>query len=61
MNEGRERFKTIDFRYSNNFKNIFDLYINNSIIAKKRLGTVAVTDSMTEFALGECAMVQNGN
>ena len=53
--------KHITFKYSDQLKNIFDLYINNSIIDRKRLGTVAVTDSMAEFALGECAMVQNGN
>ena len=56
-----EGYKTIDFRYSENFKNIFDLYINNSVSDKKQLGTVDVTQSMAEFALGKCAMVQNGN
>ncbi len=54
-------YKTIEFRYSDNFKNIFDLYINNSTTEKNRLGTVDVTSSMAEFALGRCAMVQNGN
>ncbi len=54
-------YKTIDFRYSENYKNIFDLYINNSTTDKKQLGTVDVTSSMAEFALGKCAMVQNGN
>ena len=54
-------YKTIDFKYSDNFKNIFDLYINNSTMDKKKLGTVDVTSSMAEFALGKCAMVQNGN
>ncbi len=54
-------YKTIEFRYSDNFKNIFDLYINNSTTDKKQLGTVDVTSSMAEFALGKCAMVQNGN
>ena len=56
-----EEYKEIDFRYSDNFKNIFDLYINNSVSDKKQLGTVDVTASMAEFALGKCAMVQNGN
>lgn len=54
-------YKSIEFRYSDNFKNIFDLYINNSTTDKKQLGTVDVTSSMAEFALGKCAMVQNGN
>ncbi len=53
--------KTINFQYSDNYKNIFDLYINNSTVAPKLLGTKQVTDSMTEFALGQSAMVQNGN
>lgn len=53
--------KEIDFKYNENFKNIFDLYINNSITDSKLLGSKTVTDSMAEFALGEVAMVQNGN
>ena len=56
-----EDYKAIDFTYSDNFKNIFDLYINNSTTDKKQLGTLDVTSSMAEFALGKCAMVQNGN
>ncbi len=52
---------TIDFTYADNFKNIFDLYINNSTVAPKLLGSYQVADSMAEFALGKCAMVQNGN
>lgn len=51
----------IAFTYSDNFKNIWDLYINNSTCAPGLLGSKAVTDSMAEFALGQCAMVQNGN
>lgn len=51
----------LEFTYSDNFKNIFDLYINNSTCAPTLLGSKSVTDSMAEFALGECAMVQNGN
>lgn len=51
----------VEFKYSDNFKNIFDLYINNSSTDKKLLGSKSVNDSMAEFALGEVAMVQNGN
>ena len=47
--------------YLENFKNIFDLYINNSTTDKKVLGSKVVDESMAEFALGQCAMVQNGN
>lgn len=53
--------KKINFEYSDNFKNIFDLYTDNSTVDKKLLGSKLVDESMAEFALGECAMVQNGN
>ncbi len=53
--------KSIEFKYSDNFKKIFDLYINNSVTDKKKLGSKIVDESMAEFALGQCAMVQNGN
>lgn len=56
-----ETYKEVDFRYANEFKNLFDLYINNSTTDPKLLGSVQVADSMAEFALGKCAMVQNGN
>ncbi len=51
----------IVYKYAENFENIFDLYINNSITSKGLLGSKSVADSMAEFALGEVAMVQNGN
>lgn len=53
--------KTITFQYSDEYKNIFDLYLDNSVTDKKLLGTITVDDSMAEFALGKSAMVQNGN
>ena len=51
----------IDFTYANQYKNIFDLYINNSTCEPTLLGSKTVSDSMAEFALGKAAMVQNGN
>ena len=51
----------LQFKYTDNYKNIFDLYINNSTCKPTLLGSKTVTDSMAEFALGKCAMVQNGN
>ena len=51
----------LELTYGENFKNIFDLYINNSTVAPGLLGSKSVTDSMAEFALGQVAMVQNGN
>ena len=56
-----DQTKTITFQYSDNFKNIFDLYLNNSTIEPSKTGTKTVNDSMAEFALEKCAMVQNGN
>ena len=53
--------KEIKFQYSDNFKNIFDLYLNNSTTESTLLGSKSVDDSMAEFALGQSAMVQNGN
>ncbi|MEG0014203.1 MAG: ABC transporter substrate-binding protein [Cellulosilyticaceae bacterium] len=51
----------IDFTYEENYKNIFDLYIKNSASEPGLLGSKSVDDSMAEFALGQVAMVQNGN
>lgn len=53
--------KKITFDYADNFKNIFDLYLNDSVIPAKSAGIKTVTDSMAEFALEDCIMVQNGN
>ena len=52
---------TITFKYSNQMKQIFDLYIHNSCTPVTLIGSKSVDDSMAEFALGQCAMVQNGN
>ncbi|MBE6749998.1 MAG: ABC transporter substrate-binding protein [Ruminococcaceae bacterium] len=51
----------VTYKYSKNFENLFDLYINNSVTSKNLLGSKSVADSMAEFALGDAAMVQNGN
>ena len=56
-----EQTGTVEFRYAEQFKAIFDLYTDNSVTEKKLLGSKTVTDSMAEFALEQCAMVQNGN
>lgn len=53
--------KKINFKFSNEYKNIFDLYINNSTTDKKMLGSKLVDESMSEFSLEKCVMVQNGN
>lgn len=51
----------ITFQYSKNYKDIFDLYLNNSTVEPTMTGSKAVNDSMAEFALGQAVMVQNGN
>ncbi len=52
---------TMQMKYAQNLQQIFDLYTDNSVTDKKLLGSKTVSDSMAEFALGQCAMVQNGN
>ena len=52
---------TFEFQATENFKNLFDLYLNNSATSKGLVGSMADADSMAQFALGQCAMVQNGN
>lgn len=61
MDKGISDSETLDFSYANNFRNIFDLYINNSCTPKSHLASKTVNDSMEEFALEKVAMVQNGN
>ncbi|AZK48499.1 ABC transporter substrate-binding protein [Paenibacillus lentus] len=51
----------VQFKYNEYYKNIFDLYTNNSVTKGTLLGGKSVADSMAEFALGQVAMVQNGN
>ena len=53
--------KEFAFENDDAFKNIFDLYLNNSSTDKKLIGSKSVNDSMAEFALGKVAMVQNGS
>lgn len=59
--DGVQDKENLAFTYSDNFKNIFDLYLNNSCTDPKQLGAKSVDDSMAEFALGKVVMVQNGN
>ena len=54
-------FSDFSFKYSENFKKLFDLYLENSTVPRSALGTKTVADSMAEFALEKCAMVQNGS
>lgn len=61
LDKGISDSDTLDFTYSNNYRNIFDLYINNSCTDRTNLASKTVNDAMEEFALGKAAMAQNGN
>ncbi|AWE43076.1 MULTISPECIES: ABC transporter substrate-binding protein [unclassified Actinobaculum] len=52
---------TVEMTYGDNYKDIFDLYLTDSTISASQAPAKLVTDSMSEFALGKAAMVQNGN
>ena len=54
-------FAEIQFTHGDKYRNIYDLYLNNSVTDPKLVGSKTVRDSMAEFALAKCVMVQNGN
>ncbi len=54
-------FSDFEFTHSERFRKLFDLYLENSTVPATSLGTKTVADSMAEFALEKCAMVQNGS
>ena len=51
----------LELTYSDDYKQIFDLYLNNSTVKPSAAAAKSVTDSMADFALGKCVFVQNGN
>ena len=51
----------MEFLYGDNYRNLFDLYLQNSTVKPSLAPARAVSDSMAEFATGKAAMVQNGN
>ena len=59
--DGVDNLDEIKFTYNKNFKNIFDLYLNNSCTEPSMVGSKNVEESMAEFATGNVAMIQNGN
>lgn len=54
-----EDLKNADFVCSDAYKNILDLYLNNSTTDKKDLGSVDAISSAAEFALEKCAVIQS--
>lgn len=59
--KGVDDSDTLDGTYMDNFKQIFDLYINNSCTEPAMLSSMTIENAMAEFALEEVAFVQNGN
>ena len=59
--EPTDKVSEVTFSYDKEYKQILDLQLDNSTTDKKLLGSKQVADSMAEFALGQCVMVQNGN
>ncbi len=53
--------QTIELTYEGELRQMWELYTNNSTTASTLLSNKTVDDSMSEFALGQCVMVQNGN
>lgn len=50
----------LEFTFGDNFKNILDLYLDNATVTREQASSGSVDEAMSEFALGECAIVQNG-
>lgn len=50
----------LDFSFGDNYKNILDLYLDYATVSREQASSGSVDEAMAEFALGECAIVQNG-
>ena len=57
-NKITELTDTIEFKYADNYRNVFDMYLKNDIAGEREKST---DDAVTQFALGRCAFVQNGS
>lgn len=60
MDEGIKSSEAIKGTYLDNYKQIWDLYINNSTTDPKMLSSKTGEDASSEFALGEAVFYQNG-
>lgn len=58
--EGIDTTEAIKGTYLDNYKAIFDLYINNSTCEPSMLSSKTMDDSTAEFAMGEAVFYQNG-
>ena len=50
--------KEIDLRYSENHRNILDLYTDNSVKSKEMADTLTFDDAISEFAAGKAVMFE---
>ncbi|MBQ4128203.1 MAG: ABC transporter substrate-binding protein [Ruminococcus sp.] len=60
LDEGVKSSDAIKGTYLENYKNIWDLYINNSTVEPSQLLSKTDEDAVSEFALGEAVFYQNG-
>ena len=60
MDEGIEKSEAIKGTYLENYKEIWDLYINNATVEPSEILTKTIEDANSEFALGEAVFYQNG-
>lgn len=60
VDEGIERSEAIKGTYLENYKEIWDLYINNSTVEPSMLSSKTGEDAASEFALGDAVFYQNG-
>ena len=58
--EGIDSTEAIKGTYLDNYKQIFDLYINNATCDPSLLSSKTGEDAASEFALGEAVFYQNG-
>ncbi|MGN1201909.1 MAG: ABC transporter substrate-binding protein [Eubacterium sp.] len=61
LDDGITSTAAIKGTYLDNYKNIFDLYINNSTCDPTELANKTATDSETEFISGDAVFFQNGS
>lgn len=57
---GVEDKEEIQFSYADKYKNMLDLYLDNSVLPREEAESGTVEGSMAEFTTGKSAMVQNG-
>lgn len=53
--------KEVEFKYFDNYMNMLDLYLNNSVTKKENLNETDYDTAVIQFARGEAAFIQQGN